>query len=208
MNASDREAQEQQRKEKEAQKKLEEEKKAQEEERRRQEKHEQWEQEKRQQKLEGERLYREAMKSFGTEKSASMLQKAASYGNVNAHYQLGIAYIEGKGVGYSPSKAIEHFRTAAWSNHAKAQYVLGVYYSEEFEATRDNTQLFYAYILLEAASRNGIKEAGPKAAKAKALMQRDTGDERKNLQLRNLWNASEFKINQLMKPKTWMFDKF
>ena len=152
-------------------------------------------------KAEGERLYREAMKYRGTEKSFYILQDAARYGNLDAHFQLGSAYLNGKVIGFNPAVAIDHFQYAAAHKHAPSQFALGVYYFEKFEISRDDSDLYRAYIMLEASSRNGIKDASLKAEKARALLKRDTGNEGRNRTLRYFLRKSEQDIQRLTNQK-------
>lgn len=148
---------------------------------------------------EAEKLYQEAMKSFGSEKSANMLRRAAADGSVNAQYNLGVAYMLGAGVVQDRYQGIKFLQLAANQKHAEAQNALGQNYLKMFEATLDNQWLTSAYICLEAAYRNGIKHAKKPADKAKRLLLRDTGNQMLNNQLRSFLQQSEPKIQSMVK---------
>lgn len=148
---------------------------------------------------EAEKLYQEAMKSFGSEKSANMLRRAAADGSVNAQYNLGVAYMLGAGVVQDRYQGINLLQLAANQKHAEAQNALGQNYLKMFEATLDNQWLTSAYVYLEAAYRNGIKKAKESVDKAKRFLLRDTGNEMVNRRLKQFLQQSETHIQRLVK---------
>lgn len=53
--------------------------------------------------------------------------KAAELGNVDAHYQLGLMYMEGVGVEEDKERAVYHFEKAAIGGHPQARHDLARY---------------------------------------------------------------------------------
>ncbi|HSD59370.1 MAG TPA: tetratricopeptide repeat protein [Burkholderiales bacterium] len=71
--------------------------------------------------------------------AVAQFEKAARQGNLESAYQLGLMYLEGRGVPQDPGKAIDYFEEAAepWlvrDQHklgfAEAQYQLGLIYGD------------------------------------------------------------------------------
>ncbi|MBP3298466.1 MAG: sel1 repeat family protein [Muribaculaceae bacterium] len=60
--------------------------------------------------------YKEALKQFGM---------SAKEGNHDAQYQIGLMFLEGKGVNANPADAAYWFRKAAQNGHAASQFEIG-----------------------------------------------------------------------------------
>lgn len=60
--------------------------------------------------------YKEAIKAFG---------RSAKEGNHDAQYQIGLMYLEGKGIAENPEDAAYWFRKAAQNGHAASQFEIG-----------------------------------------------------------------------------------
>ncbi|MEK8020884.1 MAG: tetratricopeptide repeat protein, partial [Candidatus Parabeggiatoa sp.] len=65
------------------------------------------------------------------------LEKSAKQGNVDAQYNLGIAYLNGKGIAKDYEKAADWWRKAAEQGNANAQNNLGVAYEKGQGITQD-----------------------------------------------------------------------
>lgn len=60
--------------------------------------------------------YKEALKAFG---------RSAKEGNHDAQYQIGLMFLEGKGVAENPEDAAYWFRKAAQNGHVASQFEIG-----------------------------------------------------------------------------------
>lgn len=75
-----------------------------------------------------EEIFKET-KSIGENKAFKYFKKASAKGNPDALYQLGIAYLDGRGVEQSNRLAVDCFRKAADKGHIEATVELGVCYA-------------------------------------------------------------------------------
>lgn len=75
-----------------------------------------------------------------------LLEKAAIQGNLKAHYQLGLMYLNGEGVAKDPAKALEQFQESGerWAARLRykegfpeAQYMLGTMYRDGVGTVKD-----------------------------------------------------------------------
>ena len=73
-----------------------------------------------------------------------MLQ-AAEQGNVDAQFNLGVMYDNGRGVRQDYAQAVQWYRKAAEQGDADAQYVLGVMYDNGQGVRQDYTQAVQWY---------------------------------------------------------------
>ncbi|MEQ9638636.1 MAG: tetratricopeptide repeat protein [Alphaproteobacteria bacterium] len=69
-----------------------------------------------------------------------LLQVAASEGDAEAAYQVGLIYDAGRGVPADPAQALKWFTQAAEAGHAEAARVVGIYYEEGKGVAQDHTQ--------------------------------------------------------------------
>ena len=56
------------------------------------------------------------------------LRKAAEQGDIDAQYELGNCYYNGRGVSEDKAEAVKWYRKAAEQGHVNAQYQLGFLY--------------------------------------------------------------------------------
>ena len=73
-----------------------------------------------------------------------MLQ-AAEQGNVDAQFNLGVMYDNGRGVRQDYKQAVQWYRKAAEQGHADAQYNLGVAYKKGEGVRQDDAQAVQWY---------------------------------------------------------------
>ena len=81
---------------------------------------------------------------------------AALQGDPDGQYNLGVCYIEGRGVGVDCAEAASWFRRAAEQDHAGAQYNLGVCYYMGRGVAADKTE---ARRWIAAAAEKGNADA-------------------------------------------------
>jgi len=82
------------------------------------------------------------------ETAVEFLKAAAKAGQIDAQFELGLCYTEGKGVEKDETKLIRWLTTAAEQNHLEAQYQLGNYYKSKKDLAK-------ATAWLRRASGNG-----------------------------------------------------
>lgn len=87
----------------------------------------------------------------------SELEKAARSGDAQAHYNLGIAYAEGKAVSRDPAKAAEHYRSGASKGSVLAAFNLAQAHRKGEGVAQDYTQAAKWY---EFAAKRGDYRAG------------------------------------------------
>lgn len=87
----------------------------------------------------------------------SELDKAARAGDAQAHYNLGIAYAEGKAVSRDLAKAAEHYRTGASKGSVLAAFNLAQAYRKGEGVAQDHAQAAKWY---EFAAKRGDYRAG------------------------------------------------
>ena len=68
---------------------------------------------------------RESYNEEDYDKALEYLTKAAELGDIEAHYQLGRMYYDGKGVEKDEEKAVYHWEKAAIGGHPQARSMLG-----------------------------------------------------------------------------------
>jgi TPR repeat protein len=103
---------------------------------------------------------------------------AAKQGYSAAQYNLGIMYLNGKGVPRNPQLAKDYFMKAADSRHRAACYELGMMYEEGRYVGRD---LEEAYICYTLAAQGRHKEASQKRAQLSKML---TADQLRNADTR------------------------
>ena len=88
-----------------------------------------------------------------TETAVKYMRAAASAGDVNAMYLLGILYTEGRAVPKNEQAALGYFGRAADKGHALSQYNIGVMYKEGNNGLRKDGQMAI-YWFTKAAKQN------------------------------------------------------
>ena len=68
---------------------------------------------------------------------AGTIGRAVEQGLSEAQYNIGVMYIEGKGVSQNYTEALKWFNKAAKQNDPKAQYNLGVIYASGVGVPQD-----------------------------------------------------------------------
>jgi len=89
---------------------------------------------------------------------------AATAGNAQAQYNLGVAYTLGRGVAQDVPAAVGWFRRSAEQNYPPAQYNLGVCLADSDPPIRNRTE---AQWWLAKASQSGYKNAEKKLAEVR-----------------------------------------
>ncbi|MCY1413792.1 Localization factor PodJL [compost metagenome] len=97
-------------------------------------------------------------------------KKAAQSGDVQAQYELGMFYYDGKNAPRDLDQAITYFEQASLQGHAQAQSQLGVMFFRGEGVKANNVQ---AYILLKMAAVNGDEDALDYADEVSGQMRRD-----------------------------------
>lgn len=97
-------------------------------------------------------------------------QQAAKSGDIQAQYELGEFYYDGKNAPRDLTKALNYFEQASLQGHAQAQYNLGVMFFRGEGVPANNVQ---AYILLKMAAVNGSEEALDVADQVSGQMRRE-----------------------------------
>ena len=107
---------------------------------------------------------------FGTsanpERSAKMLEKAASMGNADAMFELYIYYANGMGVATDKAKAIVCLRQAGEAGQVRAMYNLGAFHATGRDVPMDQTLAVQWYTRAAHAGH-------PRAAETLAVMYED-----------------------------------
>lgn len=93
-------------------------------------------------------------KEFST--TIQALRELAEQGVAEAQSNLGLMYVEGKGVIKNYTKALNWFRLAADQGFAEAQYNLGLMYTKGLGVVRDDARAFKWYRL---AADQGVAQA-------------------------------------------------
>lgn len=94
-------------------------------------------------------------------------QKAAKQGSLAAHYELGKAYLYGRGTPQHFKLAAEHLLQAAQAGHVEAQYLLAQLYRNGQGVTQD---LVHAYMWLNVAASRGHPWAANERDQLKVAM--------------------------------------
>ncbi len=94
-------------------------------------------------------------------------QKAATQGSLAARYELGRAYLEGRGTPQHFKLAAEHLLQAAQAGHVEAQYLLAQMYRNGQGVTQD---LVHAYMWLNVAASRGHPWAANERDQLKVAM--------------------------------------
>jgi hypothetical protein len=97
-------------------------------------------------------------------------REAAQYGDVQAGYELGEFYYDGKRAPRDLAQALKWFEQASLRGHALAQHRLGLMFFRGEGVPANNVQ---AYIVLKMAAVNGADEAMDSADLVAAQMRRD-----------------------------------
>ena len=84
------------------------------------------------------------------------LRQKANRGDVEAQYNLGVSYREGKGVDRDYAQAVTWWRKAAWQGHARAQSALGFMYANGQGVSSDCVQAVTWYRI---AAEQGVARA-------------------------------------------------
>lgn len=100
-------------------------------------------------------------------------QQAASEGDVQAQYELGEFYYEGKHTPRDLAQALSWFEKASLQGHAQAQYRLGSMFFRGEGVPANNVQ---AFIILKMASVNGSDDALDSADVVSEQMRREELD--------------------------------
>jgi len=107
----------------------------------------------------------EALDNKDYENAVPLLEKAAIQGKLEAHYQLGLMYLNGEGVTKDPAMALERFEEAGerWAarlrhkeGYADAQYMAGTMYRDGIGTEKD---LGEAAVWFERAAEQGHTES-------------------------------------------------
>jgi TPR repeat protein len=106
-----------------------------------------------------EQVYRQGLASYkkgdyGT--AVQQFRQAADQGYAKAQYNLGIAYLQGKGVAKNDQEGINWFRKAADQNFAPAQYNVGIAYAQGLGVPKDPRQAVEWY---QKAAKQGFDPA-------------------------------------------------
>ncbi|WP_223938786.1 tetratricopeptide repeat protein, partial [Aeromonas caviae] len=75
----------------------------------------------------------------------AQVQQAASQGDVDAQFSLGMRYEDDQGGGQDEHKAVTWYRAAAEQGFAAAQFHLGVMYTKGQGVAQDNSQAMAWY---------------------------------------------------------------
>jgi len=81
--------------------------------------------------IEAEKLFNKGTELFDAgqfESAVNFFEKAAELNDKDALYQLGNAYLEGRGVSQNLNKSFEYYLKSANLEHEKAQYNVGLFY--------------------------------------------------------------------------------
>nr|WP_298146172.1 tetratricopeptide repeat protein [uncultured Pseudomonas sp.] len=97
-------------------------------------------------------------------------QQAAQSGDLQAQFELGEFFYDGKHTARDLEQALHWFESASLQGHAQAQYRLGMMFSRGEGVPANNVQ---AYIVLKMAAVNGSDEAMDSADMVSAQMSRD-----------------------------------
>lgn len=100
----------------------------------------------------------------------SACEQAASQGDVQASYELGEYYYDGKQAPRDLTKARYWFEQASLQGHAQAQHRLGVIFFRGEGVPANNVQ---AYVVLKMSAVNGDEEALDTADRVSSQMRRD-----------------------------------
>lgn len=114
---------------------------------------------------------RQAVDNDDLRSAYSLFQTAADAGSLQAMYELGIAYFEGRGIGIDYDKAFQWWTKAAQSGDARSQYGLGYLYQQGQGVAQDSTRAAEWY---DAASIQGHPKA--KVALGRLAMSVDDGE--------------------------------
>jgi len=96
-------------------------------------------------------------KSHGTDTAAiKYLSDLAEYGDVEAQFELGLMFAEGRGVSRDDTQAVQWLRNAAERGNAKAQYNLGLMYAEGRGVAKDDKSAVQWY---QKAAEQGHAQA-------------------------------------------------
>ena len=97
-------------------------------------------------------------------------EQAASEGDLQAAYELGEHYYDGRRTPRDLTKALHWFEQASLQGHALAQYRLGVMFFRGEGVPANNVQ---AYVVLKMSAVNGEEDALDTADRVSAQMHRD-----------------------------------
>lgn len=97
-------------------------------------------------------------------------QQAAQAGDLEAEFELGEFYYDGKRAPRDLAQALNWFEQASLQGHAQAQYRLGVMFYRGEGVPANNVQ---AYIVLKMAAVNGSEDALDTADQVAAQMPRE-----------------------------------
>ncbi len=89
------------------------------------------------------------------QKAFPWLKNAADKGHVEARYNLGMAYLYGRGTVQNFRYALEQFQKAAQSGHLDAQYTLGTMYRDGL-GVASNKEIAYTWLNVAAARGHDI----------------------------------------------------
>jgi uncharacterized protein len=85
-------------------------------------------------------------------------RRAAAGGNMDAMYNLGVAYRNGLGVKRNDAEAVKWYRRAAEPGHAEARFALGVAYATGRGIKRDSSKAVYWFRKAEERTANALTE--------------------------------------------------
>jgi len=74
-----------------------------------------------------------------TQKAVVWMKKAVDRDLASAKYNYGILFLNGIGVGWNPFVSFENIKFAAESGMPEAQYVMGIFYTDDLIVTRNIT---------------------------------------------------------------------
>jgi hypothetical protein len=97
-------------------------------------------------------------------------EQAANEGDLQAAYELGEYFYDGRRTPREPAKALQWFEQASLRGHALAQHRLGIMFFRGEGVPANNVQ---AYVVLKMSAVNGEDEALDTADRVSAQMHRD-----------------------------------
>ncbi|MCL2139303.1 MAG: sel1 repeat family protein, partial [Treponema sp.] len=106
--------------------------------------------------------------------AAENLLKKAEQGDINAQYELGLLYENGKGVSKDSVKAAEWFGKAAEQGNASAQYELGLLYESGQGVSKDSNKAAELFAKAAAQGNGDAKNAIARRKSAKKEKIADT----------------------------------
>jgi len=108
-----------------------------------------------------------------TLKGAFWIQKAAAQNMTSAHFNLGILYYHGWGVGWNPFSAYKEFLSAAKRGMVEAEYVMGQFLTDNLVVPRNLNE---AYRWVKLAADSGYAPAKETLKELEKHMRQEASD--------------------------------